>query len=178
VGKRGYGYWHQIYNLNATTTPEQWSPPDYGGTCTWSHPWGSVPGHVIPQSLFGVTATAPAHATLQIRPLPGKLEHGIVTVPTIRGAVTVEFRQENFDKNGHVSLSPREFQLRVVLPPNVKATVLLPALDDRKAFSVYEDRKLVDSPGAAHVNPLTRAVHVSGMVGSGEHHFALRSQWK
>ena len=55
---------------------------------------------MIPQSLFGVTATGPAHATIQVRPLPGNLAFGEATVRTIRGAVLVEFNQTGgFDCN-------------------------------------------------------------------------------
>lgn len=184
VGKKGYGYWHQLRNLNATTTPEQWDPPEYGGTCTWSHLWGTVPGHVIPQSLFGVTATAPAHATIQIRPLAGNLSYGKARVPTIRGAVVVEFNQTGgFDSppsgvggGSGLSHSPAVFWLRVVIPPNVQAAVLLPALDAERKTYHYQEAEAAEAEVVAGL----RAVQVGGaggLVGSGEHVFVLHSRW-
>jgi hypothetical protein len=152
---------------------------------------------VIPQSLFGVTATGPAHATIQIRPLVGNLVFGKATVPTIRGPVVVEFNQTggfeslpasdfgNSDSgNSGVSPSPDVFQLRVVLPPNVQAAVLLPALDSERKTYHYQERLGREDgavAGAAEVDPELRAVRVggvSGLVGSGEHIFVLRSQLK
>jgi hypothetical protein len=202
VGAAGYGYWHQIHNLNATTTPEQWSPPDYHGTCTWSHLWGSVPGHVIPQSLFGVSATSPAHAIIQVQPLPGNLSWGEATIPTIRGGVVIGFNQSGgFDSpprtsarssdddssgggGSEASHSPAEFRLRVVLPPNVRAAVLLPALDwERRTyhFISHNQARPASEEVEREVQPIGRAVRVGGrdgLVGSGEHEFVLRSRWR
>ena len=149
-----------------------------GGTCTWSHLWGTVPGHVIPQSLFGVTATGPAHATIQIRPLAGNLSYGKARVPTIRGVVVVEFNQSGgFDSPpggvGGLSHSPAVFRLRVVIPPNVRAVVLLPALDFERKTYHYQSAE-------AEVVARLRAVQVGGaggFVGSGEHVFVLNSRW-
>ena len=97
----------------------------------------------------------------------------------------VEFNQTGgFDRppgvgggGSDVSHSPAVFRLRVVIPPNVKAAVLLPALDSERKTYHYQDVEA----GEVEIVAGLRAVQVGGageFVGSGEHVFVLHSRWR
>lgn len=93
---------------------EMWTP-DEKPNLTWSHPWASAPGFIIPWFLFGVNALLPGWASMSIKPAVGTLDHGALKLPTIKGPVTAQFE----------SLEGR-FTLSIQLPLGVTALVSLP----------------------------------------------------
>jgi len=90
---------------NLTITRESWH---HG---TYSHPWGTgaVPGVI--EGIMGVHQTAPGFATFTVKPKLGALAHAEVTVPTLRG---------------YVSVTAAPTSLKVDVPCNTIATLCLP----------------------------------------------------
>ena len=74
---------------------------------------------MVPWFLFGIRATAPGFASVQIRPRVGQLTAGSYALPTVRGTVNVAFSQTAAD-----------FVLDVTLPAGVSGVVILPCANE------------------------------------------------
>ena len=88
----------------------------------WSHPWAASPAYLIPWFLFGVRPTAPGFATVSIRPQPGGLANGNLTMPTVRGPIHVKFNHAH----AHGRVQGRVFSLSIALPAGCVASVGIP----------------------------------------------------
>ena len=85
--------WLGMIARGATTTAEAWIA-DEKPNLTFSHPWGASPAFAIPRFLFGLRPLTPGHEQIEIKPQLGSLEWANFTLPTLRGAVTVNARQK------------------------------------------------------------------------------------
>jgi len=122
---------HMVYDVGTTITPEAWDNK-YKPNQDWNHAWGAAPANIIPRCLMGVQPLEPGFAKVRIKPQVGSLTAGKLRLPTIRGAIFVEFASE----------PAKFFTLRVGLPANVEAIVYIPRLgsDNRE---VRMDGRLV-----------------------------------
>jgi hypothetical protein len=76
MSRSGHRSWvAMLDDWNATMTMESWNPTDNTGGITFSHPWCSGPGHLIPRLLMGVKPLQPSWARALIQPQPGSLQH-------------------------------------------------------------------------------------------------------
>ena len=105
---------HMVFDVGTTIALEAWDTR-YKPNQDWNHAWGAAPANLIPRWLVGVWPTSPGAETLQIAPQPAELSFFKANVPTIRGAVDVDFRRTGTTAN-----------LSVTLPGNTSATVVLP----------------------------------------------------
>eukprot|EP00039_Didymoeca_costata_P005722 m.83920 g.83920 ORF g.83920 m.83920 type:complete len:1143 (-) comp12945_c1_seq2:86-3514(-) len=117
---KGTNAWLNMIKQGATATMEAWTRKEKPNL-TWSHPWAASPANVIPRLLFGIKALLPGYSRVEIKPQPGTLKSGTITIPTVRGALTASFNNVVNDEG----LSTR-FDLRVILPVGVTGHVLLP----------------------------------------------------
>jgi len=146
---------HMIYNVGTTITLEAWDNK-YKPNQDWNHAWGAAPANIIPRCLMGVQPIAPGFAKVRIKPQVGGLKTGSLKLPTVRGAIHVEFASEPAES----------FTLNVELPGNTEAVVYLPLLPG-------------DRPQAYH-NGKTIAARQEGNflvipdVPAGRHRFELR----
>ncbi len=108
---------HAIYHVGTTITLEAWDMK-YKKNLDWNHAWGAAPANIIPRCLMGVQPLEPGFGKIQIKPQPGNLSSGKMTIPTIRGPIKVEFRQEK----------DKFFELKVHIPVNCAAMVYLPKI--------------------------------------------------
>jgi len=144
-----------IYNVGTTITLEAWDNK-YKPNQDWNHAWGAAPANIIPRCLMGVQPIAPGFAKVRIKPQVGDLKTGSLKLPTVRGAIHVEFASEPAES----------FTLNVELPGNTEAVVYLPLLPG-------------DRPQAYH-NGKTIAARQEGNflvipdVPAGRHRFELR----
>jgi hypothetical protein len=111
-GARTWAY--MLYTLGATVTTEAWNTVNKPNM-TLSHPWGAAPAHMIASGIFGVTPTAPAYESFDVRVSPQGIGEAAGVIPTIRGGIGVSFRR-----------TEKELDLTVTVPPNTAATVYLP----------------------------------------------------
>ena len=111
-GARTWAY--MLYGLGATVTTEAWSTVNKPNM-TLSHPWGAAPAHMIASGILGVTPTAPAYESFDIRVCPEGIGEAAGTVPTIRGPIGVAFKN-----------TAEGLDLTVTVPHNTTATVYLP----------------------------------------------------
>ena len=106
---------------------------------------------------MGVQPLAPGFRKIQIKPQPGNLHTGKITVPTILGAVQVEFQQE---KNKY-------FELKVYIPVSSQAKIYLPQL--------VSGNLMVQFNGQMKKGELSGSFIFFDNVPSGEHVFKVRN---
>jgi hypothetical protein len=106
--------WYNMLHSGSTMTTEAWDT-DYKNNQDWNHAWGSAPANIIVRKLMGVEPLSPAFGTIQIKPQPGTLNSAELQLSTLHGKVNVAFNK-----------TPKQFQLKVGIPPNTKGIVYLP----------------------------------------------------
>lgn len=111
--------WRNMIRAGATITFEAWDN-SFKPNQDWNHAWGAAPADIIPMRLVGVRPLTPSAATIEVRPQTASLRHVTAAVPTIRGTVEVDIdRTDNL------------YRMRVRIPANTDARILLPAPDHK-----------------------------------------------
>jgi hypothetical protein len=85
LASTGASSWFNMISNGSTITTEAFDPT-YGD---WSHAWGSAPANLIPRCLMGIEPIEAGFSKIQIKPQIGTLSDASVTIPTIRGPVSV-----------------------------------------------------------------------------------------
>lgn len=146
--------WLNMINLGSTLTTEAWNFEDKPNM-DWNHAWGAAPGNLIPRFVLGLRPLTAGFDHILIQPqLGSSLTYAQGVVPTIRGPVGIS-----------ASNAPGNFQLRLNLPGNVTATVMLPASGMTNSIA------LVD--GNICSGTLSNNWLILTNVGSGEHAISL-----
>jgi hypothetical protein len=86
--------WYNMIKVGSTIAMEAWDMR-YKPNSDWNHAWGAAPANIIPRYLWGIQPTTPGFTTVQIYPQMSNLQNSSITVPTIRGKITGEFRRPN-----------------------------------------------------------------------------------
>jgi hypothetical protein len=105
------------YNVGSTMTLEAWDIT-YKSNLDWNHTWGAAPANIIPRYLMGVRPLLPGYQKMAIQPQIGTLQWAQITMPTIRGPVSVSVLDNR-------SMS---FSMSVQIPANTSAMVGVPTL--------------------------------------------------
>jgi hypothetical protein len=147
--------WLNMINLGSTLTTEAWNFTDKPNM-DWNHAWGAAPGNLIPRFVLGLRPLTGGFEHILIQPQLGKrLTYAQGVVPTIRGPVSIS-----------ASNAPGDFQLRLNIPGNVTATVMLPA------SGLTNPVALVD--GDVSSGTLSNNWLILTNVGAGEHVVLLK----
>lgn len=148
TGERSWA--HMIYDVGTTIALEAWDNR-FKPNQDWNHAWGAAPAGVIPFNLMGLQPLEPGFGKMRIAPQPGQLTWAHMTIPTIRGAVTISFN----------STPRKSFHLEVDLPGNVSAQLAVPHLGSDDASITVDGHRIF---GTLDGN----FVYVDG-IGSGHH---------
>ena len=147
TSREQFSWLHMMDDLHATIAMEAWDPAIKPNT-TFSHAWGTAPANVIPRHVVGIEVIQPGASQIRIAPKPGDLAWFKATLPTIRGAVKV-----NYTKQGPELLD-------IEVPPNVEAELSLqglrlsPATRIRIDGDAYAERgALVEATSVLHLRP-------------------------
>jgi alpha-L-rhamnosidase len=149
--------WAAILRHGGTFTWEAWDPSDLIGD-SMSHGWGSSALVAIQAYLLGVDLAAPGAGTADVTvsvPASG-LSTASGRVPTVAGPVFTRWRRRG-----------RAATLRLAVPPNVTATVTMPAT---AADRVTESGKPVARATGVRVRSFADGL-VTMTVGSGSYSF-------
>lgn len=106
--------WYNMIRAGSTIAMEAWDNK-YKPNQDWNHAWGAVPANTIPRKLMGIEPLQPGWSRFRIKPQPGSLPWASMQLPTIKGYIRMAFRQ-----------SPGEFRMKVAIPANTTAEVILP----------------------------------------------------
>jgi hypothetical protein len=157
TAKTERSWWHMI-RLGSTMTLEAWDAK-YKPNLTWNHAWGSAPANIIARKLMGIEPLEPGFRKVRVRPQPGNLQWAMITVPTIRGTIDIEYRVS----------SSGGLQVNLAIPANMVAEVHLPAAYPSQ---VYErEIPVVKAAGVKFLKTeMNRCVFE---VGSGRYEFRI-----
>ncbi len=86
--------WYNMIKVGSTIAMEAWDMK-YKPNSDWNHAWGAAPANIIPRFLWGIQPVKPGFAEVQIYPQMSNLQYSSITVPTIRGQITGDFRKMN-----------------------------------------------------------------------------------
>ncbi|MCU0457064.1 MAG: family 78 glycoside hydrolase catalytic domain [Bacteroidales bacterium] len=95
--------WWNMIRSGSTITMEAWDMK-YKPNSDWNHAWGAAPASIIPGYMWGIAPAEPGFAKCIIRPQLGSLKHSRITVLTIRGPITAEFREKRRSKEYRISI--------------------------------------------------------------------------
>lgn len=116
LGQRTYPSFGYQIGLGATTTWEQWSYR--GGMQSHNHAMFAGPGATFYSRFAGIRLAAPGYRRMVIKPeAPAGLVHVDASLRTVSGLVRSAWRQHE------------GYAHRVILPPNTRAEVHVPAAD-------------------------------------------------
>lgn len=102
--------WLGMIRQGATMAMEAWNQ-EVKPNQDWGHAWSTAPLNIAMRKILGVEPLEPGYAAARIRPRLGSLAFAKGKVPTVRGAIFVNCRQD---------------ALAVVIPCGVRAEVVLP----------------------------------------------------
>ena len=117
--------WLNMIRVGATMTTEAWDNK-YKSNNGWSHAWSASPAHIIPRKIMGIEPAEPGFGKINIRPRPGNLTEAKTKMPTIRGDIDVDFKQE----------PGKSLELNVTIPANTTADVYMPASSKKYTLSI------------------------------------------
>jgi len=120
--------WRHMIESGTTITWEAWDQK-YKPNQDWNHAWGAAPANLIPRFVLGAQPLTPGWHRAVIRPHPGELAFAEGKIPTPRGPVIVNWKNEDV------------FKMSLTLPKGVKAKLELPAAKD--SSGVFIDGKPV-----------------------------------
>ena len=143
-----YGWAQLIDQYDATFTWEQWQHGE-----SQSHGWGAAAGAEILENILGVHVTKAGAATVTIDPARDILEHAEGRFATERGFVEVAY-----------SGSGEDYTLKVTVPTNVEATIVLPKI---------EGGQFVDKNGNSGTSSFTETEQLV-TVGGGTREFVFQ----
>ena len=106
--------WRHMVESGTTISWEAWDQK-YKPNLDWNHAWGAAPANLLPRHVLGVRALAPGWSRAVVAPTPGKLKFATGKVPTPRGPVKVDWKNEE------------TFKVDLDVPAGIKAKVELPA---------------------------------------------------
>lgn len=156
TAKTGRSWGHMLYEVGTTITLEAWDNK-YKPNQDWNHAWGAAPANIIPNYLMGIRPVEPGWKRMRIAPQPGRLGRAEMTVPTVRGPVSVAFVQE-----------ANSFECDVTLPANTVADIVLPVPGNPGG----KVRLLID--GRSRNIDTSNGVCELADIGAGKHRFELR----
>ncbi len=108
--------WKHMLNSGTTISWEAWDLK-YKPNQDWNHAWGAVPANLLPRYVLGAEPAAPGWTTARIHPCPGGLKHARGKVPTPRGPIMIDWKND------------LTFTLTLTLPDDVSGRLELPATD-------------------------------------------------
>jgi len=149
--------WRHMMALGSGSTMEAWNESD-DFTVSHSHPWGTSPSIVIPESLFGIKPLKPAWAEFQVKPTFAGLANASVKVPTVRGEINASWKMLN-----------NLWQLNVSVPVNTTAFIYIPA---KNISSVKENGTALKSAAGLKIIGQEQG-YIKVIAGSGSYQFTL-----
>lgn len=109
--------WKHMLESGTTITWEAWDLK-YKPNQDWNHAWGAAPANLLPRYVLGAEAIEPGWQLASIRPTTGDLTFAKGKVPTPRGPILIDWKNE------------AKFEISVTLPEGMPAKLDLPVSPD------------------------------------------------
>lgn len=122
--------WYNMLKVGSTITLEAWDNK-FKPNQDWNHVWGASPVNIISRKLMGIEPLNPGWSKFKIEPRPGDLTRAEITVPTIKGTITMSFEQ-----------SDKAFIMNTTVPVNTIAQLYLPTNSQKIAKVMLNDKEI------------------------------------
>jgi len=122
--------WYNMMHVGSSITLEAWDNK-YKPNQDWNHAWGAAPVNIISRKIMGIEPLMPGWSEFKIDPKSGTLTHAEITVPTIKGRISMSFVQ-----------SETSFEMKTNIPANTIARVYLP-LNGKIISKVVSNGKII-----------------------------------
>ncbi|MBN1107192.1 MAG: alpha-L-rhamnosidase [Bacteroidales bacterium] len=109
--------WWNMIRSGSTIAMEAWDMK-YKPNSDWNHAWGAAPANIIPGYMWGIQPAKPGFAKCIIRPQLNGLNYSTIEVPTIRGSIKAEYRENGTEK-----------LFLITLPGNMECEFEIPGKD-------------------------------------------------
>jgi len=110
--------WWNMIRSGSTITMEAWDMK-YKPNSDWNHAWGAAPANIIPRFMWGIAPVEPGYAKVVIRPQLSNLKNSNISVPTIRGKIIAEYRDDGNSK-----------EYKITIPANMECDFISPDKND------------------------------------------------
>lgn len=147
--------WLNMIRVGATMTTEAWDIKYDPHDISWSHAWSASPAHIVPRLIMGIQPAEPGFGKIIIKPQPGDLKWAKMKLPTIRGDILADLRQD----------TGSSFDLNITIPANTTAQVYLPKVSDKYILTV-DGKRVTDAA--------TEMSWVVVKCASGNHSFKIK----
>jgi len=131
--------WWNMIRSGTTISMEAWDLK-YKPNSDWNHAWGAAPANIIPACLWGIRPLQPGFSKAVIRPQPGRLEWSRISMPTIRGNITAEFKKTGESK-----------KYLITIPANMDCDLVLSDVNNLTIKTNGKKQTTVD--GIIRLNP-------------------------
>jgi alpha-L-rhamnosidase len=126
--------WWNMIKEGSTVTLEAWDIK-YKPNLDWNHAWGAAPANIITRYMWGIKPLKPAFKRITIKPQLSNLTFSKIKVPTIKGAVTAEFKKTGSKKKLFI----------IQLPAGMEGEFIVP---DSNTGKILFNNKLIESGSA------------------------------
>jgi len=83
--------WWNMIASGSTMALEAWDMK-YKPNADWNHAWGTAPANIVTRYMWGITPAEPGFTKVIIQPQLSRLSFSKIKVPTIKGAITAEYK--------------------------------------------------------------------------------------
>ena len=111
--------WYNMIRVGSTITLEAWDNK-YKPNQDWNHAWGAAPANIIPRKLMGVEPIKAGFDKVRIKPQLASLSWANAVIPTIKGQISLEIKNNN-----------GEYNMQVSIPANMESEIYLPLLSKK-----------------------------------------------
>lgn len=131
--------WWNMIRVGSTMTLEAWDIR-YKPNLDWNHAWGSAPGNIVTRYLWGIRPAKPGFDKVQVKPQMADLKYSTIKVPTIKGAISAEFKKIK-DEGTYYSIE---------LPASMKGDFILTSGQGKNSVEVNNKAYIVEN-GQIHL---------------------------
>lgn len=90
TSKSDRSWWNMIAS-GSTMALEAWDMK-YKPNADWNHAWGTAPANIVTRYMWGITPAEPGFTKVKIQPQLSNLSFSKIKVPTLKGAITAEYK--------------------------------------------------------------------------------------
>lgn len=105
TAKSERSWWAMMHRVGSTMTTEAWNAA-IKPNMDWNHVWSTAPANIIPRRLMGLRPILPGYREFIIDPRLAALAHARIDLPTERGRIRAEYRQQADTLRAQVTVPP------------------------------------------------------------------------
>lgn len=125
--------WYNMIKGGSTISWEAWDLK-YKPNQDWNHAWGAAPANIVPRYLWGIQPKTPGFGQVTIKPQMADLKNSAITVPTIKGQISADYKKVNNRLSKYTLVLPANMVGEFVMDLPAAAVVTLNGTPVSTAF--------------------------------------------